>query len=495
MTHLPAEVRGVWAAQAFDADAAVPATSRRHLRLDDDPLVIAPLELAGENAALTAVAIGTDPDHPTVLVCPEPRDSRLQLALLNELARHVCDHLDPLAADREPVTAPDGPTENPARRAGQLVVPTPAAVELLLRVAERMTWSARRAEEDPDAAPHVDPILQRGGGWLIQLCDHHPLRPDSGLLVVASDAVRAHWIVPLADHEALHLPALMAAVTAPAGSCHASAWAAEDEIGGVVTTPRFDRAVLAPAVEEFNRRRQGAIDAATVSRHESVVRQVIEPEATAMYEATHQAIDLLRTLAPLAAVDTARPEALRVVRERRAFTRMADYLDGPARFAKTDSPRRAVHLLAQAEEEEKQVHQERLRGDPRVRRAHAVTGATLDGTVVVADSVQRRAKVNMTSRSRLVVEVPGRWVPNLGQTYELLDHPGPVLFRLEEAPYDAEADSTTVTLVCTGKGANQRVENNLAAGDPVAFAPHEPDYPWLSLPADTPALLAEPEAP
>ena len=79
---------------AAQAGHAEHLSTVRHRHIVDRPLVIVPLNLAGEAAAPLAAMVGTDQSEPTLLTVPQPRNRDLRFGFFADLARIVMTYID-----------------------------------------------------------------------------------------------------------------------------------------------------------------------------------------------------------------------------------------------------------------------------------------------------------------------------------------------------------------------------------------------------------------
>src|SRR6202020_2486319 len=80
--------------EAAAVGRALPIRTVRHAHLGRRPLVVIPLELAGEACAPLAVMLGGDRDKPRLLTVYEPRDRARRFEFAADLAEVVLGHLD-----------------------------------------------------------------------------------------------------------------------------------------------------------------------------------------------------------------------------------------------------------------------------------------------------------------------------------------------------------------------------------------------------------------
>lgn len=316
---LSADARALLAAEAVVKDAAVPATGFRHLRVDHEPLVVVPLGMAGEDSAPLAFGVGHDRDDMELIAIPEPRNRDEAWAGLERFATRICDWLDAIAADR--VTVNRGKREvSMSAKPAQLVLPAPASTVLLRKLAHVMVWA-------PEEAP---PILRRAGGWLLYFADRHEIVPGDSALLVATEAIATHWVLPLSGPETGHLLAVMAALDAEQGAI-AAARSVEDEPGGALTAPTFDKRTLQPLIETYNDAKKAGESKAIVDAARAVA-DALAPKVRRLYDASLDALERLRELPPIPPVITRRAEE-----ECEALVRHADYLASIGLFARADS--------------------------------------------------------------------------------------------------------------------------------------------------------------
>ncbi len=467
--------------------AAVPATAKRHLRISRKPLVIVPLGLAGEDGAVLALGMGRTREDLELLVCPEPRKWNLQTRLLRDFSSRLLRYLDRRAADREPAEVAPGWTKDIARRAPQIVVPTPAAVTLLQRVAERLVW------QRVDVGRPADPDMLRAGGWLWFFGERHELVESDGLLLVATDAQLMHFVPPISTAEAAHLLALNAALAPPPGSSAvAAARAVEHLTGSTLTTPEHDSRVLQPAIEAFNEASRERASRAALRPLVAAIETAVRPAVEALYAACHDALDRLRALEPIPPV---RSGGRRTIAERHAFTRHADFLARDPRFARADSLRRGLFLVEDAVTEQVRVLREARWYDPLARAVASMTGDALDGKVraVRETTIQLQRRVQ---RLELEVETPGPWRPVAGGQYELVWTETGFVFAVTHVRPTPGGASTRITLRSTDRvrDALAVLPQGLRTGSDVAFVLFQREFPGLALPDDEPWMLAGPSS-
>ena len=223
--------------EAADMGRAQLIRTVRHVHVSDRPMVIVPLQLAGEPCAPLAAMIGDDRSAPRLLSVANPlnRDDRFRFAA--DLAGIALAYVGAYAAGPEPgekEAYPDAP---------QLVVPNAGGVKF----AELLGRSTRfRPTAGQGAVPAIVPAF---GRWLTYFAERAQ-HPASSRLLTATGALSAHWATGQSAAEDQNLAALLAWISPPPGMTgRQAALLAEDPVrcppAGPATDPVFDRDVLA----------------------------------------------------------------------------------------------------------------------------------------------------------------------------------------------------------------------------------------------------------
>jgi hypothetical protein len=356
----------------------------RHIHVSDRPMVVIPLQLAGEPCAPLAAMIGDDRSAPRLLIVANPlnRDDRFQFA--TELAGIVLAYIGSYAAGPEPgekEAYPDAP---------QLFVPNPGGVKF----AELLGRSTRfRPTAGQGAVPAAVPAL---GRWLTYFAERAQ-HPASSLLLTATGALSAHWATGQSAAEDQNLAALLAWISPPPGmTSRQAALLAEDPMrcppAGPATDPIFDRDVLVglyKTIKESRAAGDGVTERRVLVRLERELRLALEPTWRLLW----QSIDLLRALREGGRV------AERWKSDRRSFTGYARYLrEGGFPQAKRDAAVDAARRLARLESEQEQLDAQMAFDDPLVMAEYLMTGQAFEGVVVDAepdrlDESGKRAKL------------------------------------------------------------------------------------------------------
>lgn len=461
---------------------AQPTKTRRHIHLSSRPLVLVPLQLAGEACAPLAVMAGDDRDRPRQLTVYEPRDRTRRFEFAARLADTVLAYLDGYAAaepdDGQPY--PDAP---------QILVPNPGGVAFT-RLLGRST-RFRKTEGDY-AVPAAVPLL---GRWLSYLAERTDVT-GSALLVPVTAVLADHWATGQSATEDASLAALLAWIDPPDGMTGPeAARAAEDPVrcppAGPVTDPTFDNEVLSHLITMI-RDATSAGDSAALTRAQAAMDAALRSQLEPAWELMWRAVDLLRALPEAASV----PE--RWKSDRWSFTSQVGWLrDGGAPQPRRDGAVAAARRLARLEREQQRLAVQRAYDDPLVMAEYRLTGEAFTGTVTAADPARldtegRRAKL----RPWITVATTDEVILETGTVLRSPDRPGQdatiIAVEPRGAPGAAAAAETNVILELKGGMGQARVApagTMPEVGDDVTYTTLRDDFQRaLEFPAreDTP---------
>lgn len=486
-------------AYAVQRGRAEPIATVRHVHVSRRPLVLVPLTLAGEANAPIAAMVGDDPDDPHVLIVAQPRDRTQRFDFAHRLATILLPHVDRFMGDVETVQSKSGrPPRFRALDAPQVWVPNRGGIEFI-RLFGRSTRFRQPA--GPHAVPITVPML---GKWLTYLAERSEYR-GSSLLVAATEALALHWATGQSPVEDANLAAILGWIDPPAGMTGAAAAAAaEDPVtcppAGPATDPSFDKVVLAPSIEEYDRSagdphaQQGA-----VAKLEAALRSQMEPTWHLMW----RAIGRLRSLPPGAHV------AERWDEDRDQFSRYHDYVStGGYPQPKRDSAVGATIRLNALERDQAAYDAQRAFDDPLAMAEYRLTGEAFAGTVTAADPERRtgagRGKV---LRPVITVRTTDRLRLAAGDT-NLCDRARPKQ-KAEILSVTAGPDGTDVELQLAGGMGRGRVPppgTVPAVGEQVCYSTLTDDYqprgvfpereatPWTHGGPDAPSLPGDEDA-
>nr|BFE78879.1 hypothetical protein GCM10020093_014800 [Planobispora longispora] len=185
-------------------------TTVRHCHVSERPMVFIPLKLAGEAAAPLGAMVGTDPDHPRLLVVPQPRNRDLRFAFAGELAEVLLPYIESFQKATETVEKKVGEPYERCLDAPQIVVPNRPAVAFTGLLGRSTRF--RRVDGPYPVHPSV-PLL---GRWLTYFTDRAS-QPGSSLLLAATDVLGAHWATGQSGLEDANLAALVGWIDPPPG--------------------------------------------------------------------------------------------------------------------------------------------------------------------------------------------------------------------------------------------------------------------------------------
>jgi hypothetical protein len=444
-------------AEAAAAGRAQRIRAVRHVHLSRRPLVVIPLQLAGEACAPLAIMLGDDPDKARLLTVYEPRDRARRFEFAADLAEVVLGHLDGyLPADDDPED-PDNPgvhrderdqaapAPEPLPDAPQLLVPNPNAAAFL-RLLGRST-RLRRTDGEYAVRPTV-PLL---GRWLTHYAERAEF-PGSVLLLPMTTALADHWATGQSDLEDANLAALLGWIDPADGlTGQQAARLAEDPVrcppAGPVTDPTFDNEVLEGRMAAI-RDATEAGDGPALARAQAAMDAALHSQLAPTWDLMWRAHALLATL----------PEAAHAQRrwkdDRRSFTAQAAWLrDGGAPQPRRDSAVAAAKRLARLEREQQRLAVERAHDDPLVMAEYRLTGEAFAGTVVDADLTRldtdgRKPKL----RPWLAVRTTDAVIVEPGTLLTCPDYPSQAAKVIEVADNDnnQSTSGTLVTLELSG---------------------------------------------
>jgi hypothetical protein len=418
---------------AAEAGRAQPIRAVRHVHLSGRPLVLIPLQLAGEACAPLAALVGDDPGNPVLLTVHEPRDRTQRFDFAAALAEIILNYIDGHAVG-DP--APGALYPN----APQLLVPNPQAITFT-RLLGRSTRFRRTDGEF--AVKESVPLL---GRWLSFYAERSEV-PASDLLVAMTAALTDHWATGQSAAEDANLAALLGWIDPPPGMTGAAAArAAEDPVrvppAGPATDPSFDNEVLQGRTSAI-RAAKAIGDGAALHRAQAAMEAALRTQLEPTWELMWRAVDLLRTL----------PEGDHVASrwqfDRSAFTNHVAWLrGGGAPQARRDSAVAAAARLARLERDQQRLDVQQAYDDPLVMAEYRLAGEAFSGLVTEAwpdrlDTSGKRAKL----RPRIIVETADQVLVPPGVVLTSPARPGQGAEAIEVMP---AGRLTRVTLELSG---------------------------------------------
>ena len=362
----------------------------RHVHLSDRPLVLIPLQLAGEACAPLAAMVGDDPDKPRLLTVYEPRDRGKRFEFVADLAEVILAHLDgyipanPAPGDAENGGSGGGASAgqvDPFPDAPQLIVPNPNAARYLRLLGRSARF--RRVDGEYPVRPTV-PLL---GRWLTHYAERAEV-PGSALMLPMTTALAEHWATGQSDLEDANLGALLGWIEPPPGQTgQQAARAAEDPLrcppAGPATDPTFDNEVLQGRMQAI-RDAATSGDAAAAHRAQAAMDAAVRDQLMPTWGLMWRGYALLAAL----------PEAAHVAEhwswDTRSFTDQVEWQRaGGAPQARRDNAVSAARRLASLERTAQRVAIHRAYDDPLVMAEYRLTGDAFAGTVIEADPTRQ----------------------------------------------------------------------------------------------------------
>jgi hypothetical protein len=360
---------------AAQAGHAEHLSTVRHRHLVDRPLVIVPLNLAGEAAAPLAAMVGTDRRNPTLLTVPQPRNRDLRFGFFADLARIVMPYIDACHARTEALPATKHREEQDIfTDAPQTLVPNRVALSYLGLLGRSTRF---RRTDGPNPVDASVPLL---GQWLTFLAERAEY-PDSAMLLPLTDLLRAQWATGQSPLEDANLAALLGWIDPPAGmSGLQAAEVAEDPLqcppAGPATDPGFDGAILNPAIERYELAVNGG-NLRAVERAVAALSRELETQLRPTWDLMWRGIGLLRAIREAPSAET------RWRADRQEFTAFSAYVAGGGRPQPSrDRAITAAARLHRLERAQAAYDAQRALEDPFVMAELRTSGDAFGGTVV-----------------------------------------------------------------------------------------------------------------
>lgn len=421
---------------------ATPLSGMRHRRLVDRPLVILPLNLAGEAAAPLAAMVGTDRRKPTLLTVPQPRNRDLRFAFFTDLAGIVLPHIEARQAQTEILPATKQRDERELYvDAPQILVPNHVTLEYLGLVGRSTRF------QRTDGRYPVDPSVPLLGRWLTFLTERAEY-PDSAMLLALTDLLSAQWATGQSPLEDANLAALLGWIAPPPGMTGAqAALVAEDPLqhppAGPATDPGFDRTVLQPAMATYDRAAQSGTRA-VLERAAGALSKELEAQLRPTWDLMWRGIALLRGLREAPQAD------VRWRADRLEFTSFSAYIaDGGPPQPRRDHAVIAASKLHRLEGAQAAYDAEMALEDPFVMAELRTTGEAFGGTVVAREPTRtdltRKGRTVLRPRFTVRTNDPVRIEPG-----NLLVSPARPKDKAQICDITQEGDAWLVVLKVTG---------------------------------------------
>ncbi len=238
------------------------------------------------------------------------------------------------------------------------------------------------------------------------------------MLLPATELLRQHWASGISDLETEDLHVQLAWIDPPKGKKGATAAAVVEAqrfdgtlpAAGPAPDPSWDRDVLAPLIDAFNKKRDRAEDHATVTRLGKPIRQAVAAALRPTWDATWQAIDLLRALPEAPSV------AGRWATDRRGFTHHARRAEnGDLRFRARDSVKQAAYLVSIREDTQAKLDVAEALDDPMVLARSIADGQAISGTVLQRDVAGQIITLKLTAPCSVPIGSELFWTVHRGK--------------------------------------------------------------------------------
>ena len=452
------------AAEAAEAGRAVRRTAYRHVHLIDAPLVVVAYNLSGEAAAPLGIMYGADPDPiaAKLVVAAEPRNRDSRFGVINAFAADFADHVRPHMTLRT-VPKPRGGHRQTTGSAPQLVVANRATRSYLgARLGRSLRYLGLGDTHD------VPPATQWTGAHLSWFAEHANLPGQSAFLAM-TQALTQHFVTGQSALEDENLATLLAWIDGLSDDPLAALENLEERAYGPIPNPKWE-ATLEPYVKAYTDGLRSQDRTRMDLAHGNVEREV-RTALTSAYEATHQAIRVLRDIEPAAGVaarwsvdvDEWTSHARRCAR-------------GIPRFARRHDPLRAARSLQKWSSAADNLETQQAFDDPLIMARLDAEGRCLTGTLASIDDNNREVKPGNQNRTKVPlidVNVTGatRLLP--GETVLLADDR-----RVKGQLRTVDADRAIVAVMA---GPNALDLLALSPGDDVLFVGMNPwggSDPW-----------------
>lgn len=384
----------IMAAEAAEARTAVRRTAYRHVHLTADPLVVVAYNLSGEAAAPLGIMYGTDPspEAASLVVAAEPRNRDSRFGAINSFAADFVEFVRPhLALTTVPTRR--GGFRQTAESAPQIVVPNRATRSYLgARLGRSLRYlGLGDTHEVPEATQWTGSHLS----WF----DEHSNLPGQSAFLAMTEVLSQHFVTGQSALEDENLATLLAWIEGVPDDLLPTLERLEGHAYGPVPNPDWE-ATLEPAVKAYSDGLRAGDDERTRLAYEAVEREVRTALSLA-YEATHQALEVLRSLDPAAGV----PDRWATdVSEWTVHARRSE--SGIPRFARRHDALRAAKALQRWSSAADELETQQAFDDPLIMARLDAEGRCLTGTVASLDDDNKEVKPGNKRASKVpLVEV------------------------------------------------------------------------------------------
>lgn len=424
--------------KAYLAGEAVRLGNTRNIPISGRPLVLVPIQMAGEAPALLAIGIGDLESNLTVYSCPNPTNRDHQYALLGNMARAIHQAFEGWRA---------GPTLMP-----QVICQSDAALSLILAVVDRMAYV--------DSGNPTTSVI-RDVGRQLAFFDKRFERADSAAIISATALVTKLYATGQDPYADTHLGTVVEWLKPADGCILERVEAAERQSASISTDPVIDNTLLDPLVNSFFRAERNADrrSAASVRRR---IHAVLKPEVERRYRLIQEAMAAVRTIpeTPLAQM-TANSD-------RQNFDRHVAYVTSSPGLRRGFSGDSGFVEYINRDVAHRDHQADSIHANGRERAEARISGVVLHGKVI-ARRERRHGRRRIIECDILTAQQ--RMRARAGLELQLLDNPDGFSFRVETI--ERQPAGVVVTLrmmVGMSKGGQPAVSDIVVLGPQKHFS-------------------------
>ena len=344
--------------KAYRCRTAVSLGCTRNFPVSDLPLILIPIQMAGEAPALFALGVGNLAGNLDVLSCPNPPDRDCQYSLLAQAANAIKVVIDQWQADQLLIP--------------QMICQSDAAATLMLAVFDRMAYI------NPDYSP---PPIIKDIGQIMVFFNRRFERADSSAVLSAPRTVCTLYATGQDPHADTHLGAVVEWLQPDDGKIIARVKAAENLPASASTDPDIDNKVLVPLVRDFYQANRNG-DITSADQAQQKIHDIMEAEVQRRYEL------ILKAMFAVIKVPESTHAMSVASADREQFKRHVNYVSSrhpPRGFSGSNGMVEFVHREVSHREAEVQC----IQALGRQRAEARLTGEILHGTIVNRRNTKR----------------------------------------------------------------------------------------------------------
>lgn len=425
--------------RAYFARQAVPLSGSRHFPISRRPLLLVPLQMAGEAPALLAIGIGDLQGNLQVLSCPNPPNRDHQYAMLEAFSMEVAPWLSVWACENG-----DMP---------QIICQSERAGTLLQAIFDKMHYC--------DPSYHHSALLQETGRRLFFFNKRFE-RLESAALLAATTAFTQLFATGQDPSADMHLGALLEWIKPDDGKIFERVIKAEERPASVSTDPDFDRETLAPLIKSYYRAER-SFDMHTADKARNALHTQLYTEVRYRYDLILQALRAVQSIpeAPCARAIASGDAA--------SYRELSTYIDSGGRLPRRFKGNRSTLEYLHRDQKNEEHEMARLDMPGRHRAEARLTGEVLSGTIVA----RRTYKTGRTQIVEIDLQTSqGRTPIHEGNELRLLDSTTEFRFRVDAVTCGVGG----LTLALTMKAGMRSVSEWPDVGDHAELALYRRTY-------------------